>query len=162
MKAHVGDHIVVTAPTTGGAVRDGVIEEVRGAEGGPPYVVRWSQGGTGLFYPGSDAHIAAGSAAPPTGTPEAPPARHARSWRVEIDLYEADDDTTAHAVLVAEPARRVDASGAARRNPADTPVAVIGDEIAVARALRHLSDRLLATASEDISGAQGDRVDIDA
>jgi hypothetical protein len=161
MKAHVGDHIVVTAPTTGGAVRDGEIAEVRGTDGGPPYVVRWSQGGTGLYYPGSDAHIAAGAGAHP-GTDEPRPTPQARSWRVEIDLYEAEDDTTAHAVLVAEPARRVDASGAARRNPGDANVAMIGDEIAVARALRHLSDRLLATASDDIAGAQGDRVDIDA
>jgi hypothetical protein len=60
MKAHPGDHIIVAAPTTGGSIRDGKILEVRGADGGPPYLVCWSEGGDPrLYFPGSDAHIAA-------------------------------------------------------------------------------------------------------
>ena len=38
--------------------RDGEILEVRGPDGGPPYIVRW--GDTGhetLFFPGSDAVV---------------------------------------------------------------------------------------------------------
>jgi hypothetical protein len=31
--------------------------EVRGRDGGPPYVVRWSDGHEGLTYPGPDAHV---------------------------------------------------------------------------------------------------------
>lgn len=154
MKASVGDHIVIASPTVDGPVRDGEIIELRNPDGSPPYVVRWSDTGTtGLMYPGADAHL----------TPQhgedvdlAPPvAAHARSWRVNIELFEAGDETTAHAVLVAEAPVKLDARGAAHRNPIDVPVVEIGDEVAVARALRRLSDRLLEVASADITAAQG-------
>ena len=36
--------------------------EVRGADGGPPYVVRWADGHEGLVYPGDDAHVVAAGA----------------------------------------------------------------------------------------------------
>jgi hypothetical protein len=77
------------------------------------------------------------------------------SWRVNIDLFESGDETTAHAVLVAEAPARLDARGAAHWNPSDAAVPEIGDEVAVARALRRLSDRLLEVASADIASAQG-------
>lgn len=158
MKAHAGDHIIVAAPTTGGSIRDGEVLEVHGADDGPPYLVRWSQSGeTGLFFPGSDARVAASA----DSTATAEQAAHTRSWRVNLDLYETEDETKAHAVLVAEASQRLDASGAAYRNPADQPVAEIGDEIAVARALRRLSDRLFDLASADISAIEGMPVDID-
>ncbi|HEY7048934.1 MAG TPA: dsRBD fold-containing protein [Jatrophihabitantaceae bacterium] len=149
MKAQVGDHVVVASPTTGGPVRDGRIVEVRGEDGGPPYTVEWSDSRTtGLFYPGADAHVAA--------TQEvAPSASRLRSWRVDIDLVEAGDETTAHAVLVAETARDLDALGEAHRNPSDVAQPRIGDEVAVARALRRLSDRLFETASSDMTGTLG-------
>jgi hypothetical protein len=168
MKAHAGDHIIVAAPTTGGSIRDGEVLEVHGADDGPPYLVRWSQSGeTGLFFPGSDAHVAASTESTSTeststeSTATGERAAHTRSWRVNLDLYETEDETKAHAVLVAEASQRLDASGAAYRNPADRPVPEIGDEIAVARALRRLSDRLFELASADISGINGMPVDID-
>jgi hypothetical protein len=38
--------------------RDGEVLEVHGADGEPPYVVRWSDTGEeGLFFPGSDASV---------------------------------------------------------------------------------------------------------
>lgn len=147
MKAAAGDHIIVAAPTTGGTVRDGEIIEVHGANGGPPYLIRWAQGGdTGLFFPGSDAHIAA--------EPTAARTPNLRSWRVNVDLVEAGDATTAHAVLVAEAARQLDGQGVAHRNPSDQPAPEIGDEIAVARALRRLADRMLEAAAADIELAK--------
>ena len=169
MKARAGDHIIVAAPTTAGVIRDGEIVEIRGPAGGPPYVVRWSDDGTtGLFFPGSDAHVSAAhlpevatpaeGQGPPPDAPVASP--DVRTWRVDIELYEAADNTTAHAVLVAEAPQRLDANGAARRNPTDVAVPEIGDEIAVARALRRLSDRLFATASADITAVQGQSADI--
>ena len=158
MKASVGDHIIVASPAVDGPVRDGEIVELHNADGSPPYVVRWSDSGhTGLFFPGADAHVSRTSDVEPATPPPPPPpaAPHVRSWRVNIDLFESGDDTTAHAVLVAESPQRIDAHGQAHRNPADVQVPEIGDEVAVARALRRLSDRLLEVASEDITGAQG-------
>ncbi|HEY5249367.1 MAG TPA: dsRBD fold-containing protein [Dermatophilaceae bacterium] len=155
MKAHVGDRIIVASPTTGGTVKDGRITEVRGPGGGAPYMVRWADGHTGLYFPGTDAHVSAAQASEP---PQPGTAPHVRSWRVDIDLFEAGDDTTAHAVLVAEAPNRVDAQGQAHRKPGDMAVPEIGDEIAVARALRHLADQLLATASSDIAHIEGHQV----
>lgn len=80
---------------------------------------------------------------------------HTTTWSVEIFIYEDGDDTTAKAKLVTDtgPSRRhtVTGQGKARRNPADLTVPEIGDEVAVARALRHLADALLRTASDDIA-----------
>ena len=81
---------------------------------------------------------------------------HTKTWTVEVFLSEEDDDTThARAVLRCGEASDVVASGTARRNPHDAEVAEIGDELAVARALRHLSDRLLDSACSDITGVTG-------
>jgi hypothetical protein len=58
LHAHVGDQVVVRCRTVGGADRTGQIVEVRGADGGPPYVVVWSDDRhEGLFFPGPDATI---------------------------------------------------------------------------------------------------------
>lgn len=58
MQVNVGDRIIIKGHRIGEPDRDGEVIEVRGADGGPPYVVRW--GDTGhetLFYPGSDASV---------------------------------------------------------------------------------------------------------
>ena len=63
MHANVGDRIVVRGHQVGDTDRRGEIVEVHGASGAPPYVVRWSDGHQGLFFPGSDAtveHVGAG------------------------------------------------------------------------------------------------------
>ena len=52
MEARVGDRIVVRSTHQGEAERTGRVLEVRGAGGGPPYVVRWDPDGhTGVFLP---------------------------------------------------------------------------------------------------------------
>ncbi len=57
MKAAIGDRIVVNALAVDGPVRDGEVLEVRGPDGGPPFLVRWSDGHEGLVFPGPDAHV---------------------------------------------------------------------------------------------------------
>ncbi|WP_347353919.1 DUF1918 domain-containing protein [Intrasporangium sp.] len=52
MKANVGDAITMTTERVGQVSRQGVIREVHGADGGPPYLVEWSDGHTGLINPG--------------------------------------------------------------------------------------------------------------
>ena len=58
MQAKTGDRLVVEGHTVGSARREGEILEVRGEDGGPPYVVRWDDGHEGLCFPGTDAHLA--------------------------------------------------------------------------------------------------------
>ncbi|MDX6327462.1 MAG: hypothetical protein QOK15_3816 [Nocardioidaceae bacterium] len=62
MRAQVGDHVVVEGRTTSIPRQVGEVVEVRGADGAPPYIVRWKDGHEGLMYPGPDAHIV-----PPSG-----------------------------------------------------------------------------------------------
>ncbi len=57
MQATVGDQIVVEGRTVGTQRREGEVIEVRGENGAPPYVVRWSDGHEGLTFPGPDAHV---------------------------------------------------------------------------------------------------------
>ncbi len=58
MHVTVGDRIVVKGHHTGQPVRTCEVTEVRGADGGPPYLVRWSDSGhETLYFPGSDAVV---------------------------------------------------------------------------------------------------------
>lgn len=50
-----GDRIITYSDRVGRIGRDGEVIAVRGAGGGPPYVVRWSDTGKeSLFFPGAD------------------------------------------------------------------------------------------------------------
>jgi Domain of unknown function (DUF1918) len=57
MQATVGDRLVVESNKVGSPRKEGEIVDVQGADGGPPYLVRWDDGHEGLTYPGPDAHI---------------------------------------------------------------------------------------------------------
>ncbi|MEZ0448350.1 DUF1918 domain-containing protein [Cellulomonas sp. ICMP 17802] len=60
MKAHTGDRLVVAGGHVGDPVRDAEVLEVRGGDGEPPFLVRWSDSGhVGLLFPGPDATIGA-------------------------------------------------------------------------------------------------------
>ena len=57
MQAAVGDRLHVRGHIVGQSERTGVIVEVRGAGGEPPYLVRFDDGHTSLVFPGPDAVI---------------------------------------------------------------------------------------------------------
>jgi Domain of unknown function (DUF1918) len=57
MQAAIGDRLHVHGNTVGQPDRTGEIVEVRGASGGPPYLVRFDDGHTGLCFPGPDAVV---------------------------------------------------------------------------------------------------------
>jgi iron-sulfur cluster repair protein YtfE (RIC family) len=67
MRAIAGDRLVIKGHRVGEHDNDAEILEVRGPDGGPPYVVRWSDTGhETLFFPGSDAFVQhLGSEPPP-------------------------------------------------------------------------------------------------
>lgn len=61
----VGDHVVIRGHAIGGHERRGRIVEVKGADGGPPYMVQWlddphDEPHAVLFFPGSDADFEKG------------------------------------------------------------------------------------------------------
>jgi hypothetical protein len=56
--ATVGDRLIVHGTHVDDVNRDGEILEVRGKNGEPPYVVRWSDSGhEALVFPGPDAVV---------------------------------------------------------------------------------------------------------
>ncbi len=58
MHANVGDRIVIGGHRRGEPERDCEVLEVRGADDGPPYQVRWGDTGhEALFFPGPDASV---------------------------------------------------------------------------------------------------------
>jgi len=57
MHAQAGDRLVVRRHRVGEPDRTAEILETRGDGGGPPYVVRWSDGHVSLMFPGSDAFL---------------------------------------------------------------------------------------------------------
>ncbi len=54
MHANVGDELVVRGRHVGDEDRQGVIVEVQGKQGAPPYLVRWANGHQSVFVPSSD------------------------------------------------------------------------------------------------------------
>jgi len=57
MRAEVGDEIVVRGRHVGDEDRKGVIIEVHGGGGAPPYLVRWDDGHDSVFMPSSDSLV---------------------------------------------------------------------------------------------------------
>ena len=159
MKAEVGDRIVVASGTLHRPIRDGEIQQI-GEGGGGPYLVRWSDGNESLFFPGPDAHVEhvsreAGDDDDQQAAAEEPRPQPTKTWSVDIYLYEGEKATAANAVLRSDVPGAVNVRGEAHRRPADPDMPKVGDEVAVARALRRLADRLLEMASHDISDAEG-------
>ncbi len=178
MRARVGDRIILAAEHIDEPTRDGEILEIRGADGMPPYLVRWADGHTGLIYPGPGAVLRIGTDAPPATTSTVPttvpttrPATptngtanlgHVREWNVRVSIFEAGEDTSATVVLLSDSPEHLSARGTARRSTRDKGVPEIGDEVAVARALRHLADKLMETAETDVSEMTGEEAHIRA
>ena len=57
MQAQVGDRIVVRGHHVGEPDRDALVLGVQGADGAPPYRVKWSDGREGVYFPGTDARV---------------------------------------------------------------------------------------------------------
>lgn len=86
MHASVHDRIVILSPHLDEPSRDGEILEVRGAEGAPPYQVRWSDTGhEGLYFPGTDAVIHHAQPEPPHTDDIAPRPEVASVVRTDAD-----------------------------------------------------------------------------
>jgi hypothetical protein len=78
-----------------------------------------------------------------------------KTWTVQVDIDEHEGRTRAVARLRMGDAESLTGTGLARLNPGDSDVPVIGDELAVARALSELSHRLLDVAAGDIEQSSG-------
>lgn len=141
MDAQVGDTYIINSRVAGKEPRVGEIIECLGrGELTPHFRVRWSDGHESVVYPSSDARIE------PAGAADGVEQHH-----VEIDLRlrEDDDRCEATAVLASSLGELVGV-GVARRHPADPRVPLIGEELAIARALGSLAQQLEAAAQGSI------------
>jgi hypothetical protein len=57
MQAAVGERIRIQGKSVGAHTRGGEILEVRGEDGGPPFLVRFDDGHESLVFPGPDCVI---------------------------------------------------------------------------------------------------------
>ena len=73
------------------------------------------------------------------------------TWSVEITLGETDGRTQAIARLRTDDKTHLVGTGFARLSPGDRNVPEIGEELAAARSLHDLADRLLGAALGDVS-----------
>ncbi|MFE5670937.1 DUF1876 domain-containing protein [Agromyces sp. NPDC056523] len=78
-----------------------------------------------------------------------------KQWSITVDIDEEEGMTLAQASLRTPSGQDVTGVGKANRNPLDPDVAEIGDELAVARALSNLAERLRHTTERDISSVTG-------
>ena len=160
MRARAGDRIILAGEQVDQPTRAGEVLEARGADGGPPYVVRWEDGHTSTMFPGPGAVLKVTDAPPAQGEEEAvakPGLGTLREWSVRVTIFEQGDDTTATVALLADSPEALTAKGTSRRSGSDAEVTQIGDEVAVARALRRLADHLLTQAEQDIEATTGER-----
>jgi len=72
-----------------------------------------------------------------------------QEWKVNINLEHVESETVATARLT-EHGDRFIGVGRARRNPADTDIPRIGEELATARALSDLANKLIDWVSFEI------------
>ncbi len=75
-------------------------------------------------------------------------------WHVNVTFTEQDDRTRADAVLELA-GKRFHGFGQAKRAPEDPNVPVIGQDLAAARALSHVSHQLLDAAAAQLEAFEG-------
>ncbi|MFJ1733425.1 DUF1876 domain-containing protein [Streptomyces sp. NPDC088254] len=76
---------------------------------------------------------------------------HTVEWKVRLYLFEEEGTTKARVVLDTG-TTELTGHGEAHRNPVDTDVPEIGDELAAGRALHDLGRQLVDVAERDIEG----------
>ena len=102
----------------------------------------------------SQAHTGAAEAAGPWQV------RHVGSWQVRVGLFETEEEASVHAVLITEVPTQLDRRGTSSHPSGERDPAGIADEIAVARTLRRLPDRLFGSAGCDVSAIGGHPVSL--
>lgn len=140
MRFNAGDRIEVTTNTLGVAPRQGSVLESTSAGG---LRVRWDDGHESMYMPGSNCRVVT-----PSGADAGSPIR--LGCHIDVTLIEDDHQCTATAKVVTSTGV-MEGEGIARLKPGDAQVPRIGEELALGRALKMLSERLLSTAATEIS-----------
>lgn len=57
MRAEVGDRICIPGRHVGDVTREGEVQELRGTQDAPLYLVRWDDGHSGVVSPGPETRV---------------------------------------------------------------------------------------------------------
>jgi len=140
MRFNAGDRIEVTTNTLGAAPRRGSVLESTNAGG---LRVLWDDGHESVYMPGSNCRVVN-----PSGDEVSSPIR--LGSHIDVTLIEDDHQCIATAKIVTTTGV-MEGEGVARLKPGDAQVPRVGEELALGRALKMLSEQLLSTAAADIS-----------
>lgn len=151
MEAHVGDHVVVEGAKVGLAQRRGQVIEIMPGAQGDRLRVRWEDQHETVLSPGSDVRVEPGERSGP----------ERMTMRIEVIVTEDADhcEAMAHARVRD---REFSGWGRARRHPADPEMPVVGEELAIARALSDVSHQLVVAAADSLETALGRPVALNA
>ena len=144
MEVHVGDRVVVEGAKVGQPPRRGEVVEILRGAAGDRLRVRWegSEHDT-VLAPGTDVRI--------EPREERRPDRI--GLRIDISLTEDEDHTDASPGCGW--AKQFSGWGRARRHPTDPEMPVVGEELAIARALSDVSHQLVGAAAGALEQALG-------
>lgn len=147
MRAQVGDRICVNSRTISQPPRMGTVLEVREGATQTRYRVAWDDGNESMFMPsvGAALVIEEGMA----GQPDAVQGTEKFGCHIDVSVTETDGDCDAIATLMT-PRGSFRGHGHSRRHPDDPSVPMIGEELAIGRALTDLGDHLRRAAMEAI------------
>ncbi|MBN2622149.1 MAG: DUF1876 family protein [Acidimicrobiales bacterium] len=144
MEAHVGDHVVVEGARVGMAPRRGEVTEILHGTEGDRFRVRWEgDAHETVLVPGPDMRVEPGG-------------RQLDRTSVRVDVTLSEDADHCEAVARTRVRdREISGWGRARRNPADPELPIVGEELAVARALADVSHQLIGAAADSLESALG-------
>ena len=141
MDGRVGDRIVVKGRRVGEPAHSGEIIQVLGPS---RFLVRWVDGRETVLVPGTDAAIERST--------QSGDDRSVEELSLTVNLRIREDHDRCQVEAAVETASGVfSGTGEARRHPHDPEVPLIGEELAVARALAHLATVLEEAAREAIA-----------
>lgn len=145
MEVHVGDHVVVEAAKVGQARRRGEVLEILHGAAGNRLRVRWEgDEHESVVTPGSDMFV------------ESPASEYLDRTSLRVDVAITEDADHCDAVArVRVRDRDFSGWGRARRHPTDPQMPLVGEELAVARALSDLSHQLVVAAADSLESALG-------
>lgn len=140
MSITVGDRIEVTSNDLGVPPRYG---EVAARSGETGLRVRWDDGNETVFTPAGNCRVVSHEESLPDDVVEL-------GCHVDVSLVEAHDECRATASVVTTRGL-LRAEGIARRNPVDPQIPMIGEELALGRALESLGQQLVSAAKHHLS-----------
>jgi Domain of unknown function (DUF1876)/Domain of unknown function (DUF1918) len=145
MEAHVGDRVVVEGTKVGQATRRGKVLEILAGSSGPRLRVLWEGSDhETVLVPGPDLRVEAGEA----------PMLERTAMHVDVTVAEDADHCDAIARIHVR-GREFSGWGRARRHPTDPEMPIVGEELAVARALADVSHQLVVAAADSLESALG-------